>query len=56
MRIWDATAAVPDLRVTVPHDSGGAGPKLRAVSALKASYFLPHEEPYRAGRPPRKFP
>lgn len=35
LRIWDATAAVPELLVTVPFDSGGAGAKLKAISIFQ---------------------
>lgn len=37
VRLWDVAANTPSLLFTVPFDSGGAGAKLRAVSALKVS-------------------
>lgn len=35
VRVWLAGAAVPVLAATVPFDSGGAGAKLRSVTALE---------------------
>lgn len=38
VRVWDATAAVPELRATVPFDSGGAGPKLKPVVTSQVTF------------------
>ncbi|BDA45161.1 hypothetical protein COCOBI_06-6410 [Coccomyxa sp. Obi] len=35
VRVWDTTAEVPSLLATVPFDAGGAGGKLRPVSAMQ---------------------
>ncbi len=35
VRVWDTTAEVPLLLATVPFDAGGAGGKLRPVSAMQ---------------------
>lgn len=35
VRVWSAGTSVPLLQATVPFDSGGAGAKLRAVSAIQ---------------------
>ncbi|KAK9811618.1 hypothetical protein WJX72_007037 [[Myrmecia] bisecta] len=35
VRVWDMTSNVPDLLATVPFDSGGAGGRLREVTALQ---------------------
>jgi hypothetical protein len=35
VRVWDTACQVPGLLATVPFDLGGAGSKLRAVSALE---------------------
>lgn len=34
VRLWDMACQVPSLLATVPHDLGGPGSKLRAVSAI----------------------
>lgn len=35
MRVWDVAGRIPELISTVPHDSGGAGGRLRAVTAME---------------------
>ena len=37
VRVWAAGSVVPELRGTVPFDSGGAGAKLRPVSVIEVS-------------------
>ena len=39
-RCWDMSAASPSLLATVPFNSGGAGTKLRRVSAIEATPSL----------------
>jgi len=40
VRVWGCATAALELHATVPFDSGGAGAKLRAVSALEVLPFL----------------
>ena len=43
MRAWDMAAAVPRLLDTVPFNSGGAGAKLRRVTAMQVvAYIVAH--------------
>lgn len=37
VRVWDLATEVPGLLATVPFDSGGAGTRLRAVTAIQVS-------------------
>ena len=39
VRVWGCATAALDLHATVPFDSGGAGARLRAVSALEVLTF-----------------
>ena len=40
MRMWDMACEVPKLLGTAPHDMGGPGSRLQAVSFIKV--FLPY--------------
>lgn len=42
VRVWDLATEVPGLLATVPFDSGGAGTRLRAVTAVQVSRCLIH--------------
>lgn len=39
VRVWDLECSVPHLLLTVPFDAGGAGTKLRQVTALEVPSF-----------------
>ena len=44
--MWDTMSAVPELRATVPFNSGGSGGKLRPVTAIAVRFLVINSNSY----------